>query len=288
MSILQGHIDAELPDFLRKKAKAALPKIDLELLGFYKNSEYGDKNFAERLLEIHDAGILFFEVPTRYIIDDYTTTRHFSLERIEKLNKNYKKYEYLLDSADVIILYHATSTAKDAEIKKNGLQPPANTGTALTHPEKNREAYIRHLGEERFELFKKSYEESRQFSVYFSTANGEMFTNADASAYMELAVEKFGGDERLYRCIVPKDMLLPDEDAKGSNTWIESINELNSAKINGGLNPEEVFIVEEKSYPFRMDEKSPTALELEGLFRSNYQRLNLYLTENPIGNILSA
>ncbi len=285
LSFLQKHIDAELPDVLRKKAKEALPKIDLELIDFYKNSEYGDKKFAERLRDVSDAGTLFFEVPTIDVIDDYTTTRHFNMERSKKLNKTYKIYEYFLDSADVIIVYHATSTAKDAEIKKNGLQPPARTGS-IPDPELRREEIIKRCGIEKFECFKKSYEESRKFSVYFSTANNEMFTNGDASAYMERAVEKFGGDERLYRCIVPKDMLLPDEDAKGSNTWIESINELNSAKINGWLNPEDIFVVEEKSYPFRRDEKSPTALELEGLFRSNYQRLNLYLAENPIESIL--
>ncbi len=281
----QNRLDAKIPEFLKEIAKEALPKIDLELINFYENNKYGDKAFAECLSELYDSKMLFFEISTEWPIDDYTTPKHFRMGMGKKINENHRKYEYFLDSADVIILYHATSTVFDSKIKTNGLQPPVKTGI-IPDPELRREEIIERLGIEKFEHFKKSYEESRKFSVYLSTGNGEMFTNGDVYNYMERTVEKFGGNGRIYRCVVPKKILLPDEDAKDAKDWIDSINLMNSAKINGGIDKEGIFVVEEKSYPFRRDEKSPTALEIEGLFRSNYHSINLYLAENPIEQIL--
>ena len=147
----------------------------------------------------------------------------------------------------------------------------------------------KYIGKEKFERLKASVEKYRLNSVYFSIARGnikegmDIFTNGYVEGYMERAVKMWGGDERLYRCIVPTRHLLPDEDAKDAKDFVDSIYIMASAKING-RQAADIFRVKGDKVPMYIN-RCPSASRLKEFMDSEELLHKEYFRQNPIEHI---
>lgn len=293
LSAVQEYIDANIPLFLERNAEELLPKITSELIDFYQsNGEHGNSFLAERIQEMSDEGKMVFEFPLYYLPRGvkYYSPKYFN--RKTKLEWSYYDYRDFAEIADAVILYHGTSSVFEGDIKRNGLCPPDITDEHLIYSEDYKAGFIERNGIQKYKEFVKSYEDSRKYSVYFSTARldtlrGGPPQNGDVEGYMERAKMNWGGNEKLYICIVPTDRLVPDEDAKTVREWIESIFVMNSAKINGCLEPEYVFPVKNNLVP-RLTSKSETLKYTQKKFNETNTILDTYLSENPIEKLVAA
>lgn len=215
-------------------------------------------------------------------------TKHFTNKKISDYNRKSYDFRPVLESADYIILYHGTSNVFDELIEKQGICPPSTTGNDIIS--KYKQYLNSDMEKEKFERLRQSIENNRMDSVYFSIGRGNikegqtMFTNGDVKSYMERAVEMWGGDERLYRCIVETKYLLPDEDAGNVKDFLGSLCIMGSAKINGNQT-DHVFRVKDNKVPDFVN-RCPSALRLQELMDNSEYLHKEYFRQNPIYNII--
>ena len=284
------NIKKEIPVFLKRNAEEFLLKINSEIINFYQNDKhYNNNGLAQRIQEMNNEGKIIFEYPLYDSATSFWYVPKYFSKKIKEPKPVYYDYRDFAEIADAIILYHGTSNIFDENIK-NGLQPPVATKNELIVLE-DYENYLRDdITPEELEKFRESYEATRKYSVYFSTARLSsidqkgIFTNGDVDEYMMRAERKYGGEGKLYVCIVPTDRLLPDEDAGKTKDWIESIYKMNSAKIDGGLEKENVFCVKNNNIPHHTIDGGTLRKVQERLFE-NKTILKTYLSENPLSNL---
>ena len=217
---VHSYFIADLPRFTRELEMSTLKQVNHELIDFYNDSgAEGEQNLAKNIRKINDDGKLVFEFHEKNSIGDFEKQTQYFTDK-KRFDYGREKYDFrpILESADYIILYHGTSSVFDELIEKQGICPPSMTGNDIIS---KYEQYLdKNMGAEKFERLMQSIENDRLDSVYLSLARGNikegqrMFTNGDVKGYMERAVEMWGGDERLYRCIVKTKHLLPDDNKR--------------------------------------------------------------------------
>jgi len=276
-----------LPTFITELEISTLIKINQELIDFYKEE---DKALSDRIRQLNENRKMVFEFHDKDSIGFFGEhTKHFR----DKKKINYKKERYnfrrMLKSADYLIIYHGTSSVFDEVIEEQGICPPSMTGNENDIISKYKQYLDGHMDKEKFERLKESIEKNRLGSVYFSIARGniregmDIFTNGDVKAYMERAVKMWGGNERLYRCIVPTRKLLPDEDAKGAKDFVDSIYLMASAKIKGRQTTD-IFRVKGGKVPLYVN-RCPSSSRFQELMDSEELLHKEYFRQNPIENI---
>lgn len=291
LSLVQRHVESDIPAFLKRTAEGLLPNINTEVGEFYQNDErYGNSGLAQRIQEMNDNGKILFEYPLYDSATSFFYCPKYFPYQIRESEWTYYDYRDFAEMADAIILYHATTNVFDENIRKNGFQPPVDTRNELLWLKDCKKYLAEETDTEATEKFSKSYISTRKYSVYFSTARSSaikqdiLYTNGEVEEYMERAERIYGGKGRLYLCIVPTDRLLPDEDAGGAKDWVESIYKMNSVKIDGCLEKENVFPVKNNELPnHRFNSK--TLHDVQKRFYETRTILRTYLSENPLDKI---
>ena len=282
---------ADLPRFIRELEMSTLIQVNHELIDFYNDSgAEGETNLAKRIRKLNEDGRLVFEFHEKNSIGVFEKQTQYFTDK-KRFNHNRKNYDFrpILESADYIILYHGTSNVFDELIEKQGICPPSMTGHDVIS--KYEKQYLdNHEDYEKFERLRQSIENDRQDSVYFSLARGNIkqgqniLTNGDVKTHMEKAVKWWGGDERLYRCLVKTKHLLPDEDAKEAKDFLESIYTMGSAKIKGNQT-DHIFRVKDDEVPVFVN-RSPSALRFQELMDNSECLHKEYFRQNPVKNII--
>ena len=289
---VHSYFIADLPRFTRELEMSTLIQVNHELIDFYGDSgAEGEKNLAEKIHKLNDDGKLVFEFHEKDSIGAFEKhTQYFTDKKRFDYDSDREKYDFrsILESADYIILYHGTSSVFDRFIEKQGICPPSMTGHDIIS---KYEQYLEdHLNHGNFEKLRQSIKNDRLDFVYFSIGRGNikegqsMFTNGDVKSYMGRAVEMWGGDERLYRCIVETKYLLPDDDAKEAKDFLESIYIMGSAKIQGNQTSH-IFRVKDDIVPVFVN-RSPSASRLQELMDYPVCLHKEYFRQNPVKNII--
>ncbi|MEA3514202.1 MAG: hypothetical protein U9R34_01895 [Nanoarchaeota archaeon] len=288
---VHSYFIADLPGFTRELEMSILIQVNRELIDFYSDSgAEGEKDLAARIRKLNDDGKLVFEFHEKDSIGVFEKhTQYFTDKKRFDYDRERYDFRSILESSDYLILYHGTSSVFDELIEKQGICPPSMTGYDIIS---KYEQYLdKNMEGEKFERLRQSIENNRMDSVYFSIGRGNikegqtMFTNGDVKSYMERAVEMWGGDERLYRCIVKTKHLLPDEDAKEAKNFLESMYIMGSAKIKGNQTSH-IFRVKDDIVPVFVN-RSPSASRLQELMNYPVCLHKEYFRQNPIKSIES-
>lgn len=294
---VQENIETDIPRFLDKKEREALPKINAELIEFYDKHRDGDKGVAELIRRLNNRCKFVFEFPMQDSASFLQETS-WPITKDRPIGDINYDFRGLAQKADYMIMYHGTCTRFDAAVEQDGLQPPSSTGLDYNKMLEHIKGLIlnkfeEHEAEERFAEFKATFEKSRKDSVYISTARSAnlkgdrfLYTNGEVHGFMARAIELFGGDMRAYRCIAETSRLLPDEDVPAAKDWIESVYDMNSARVVGGIQPDHVFNVKDNCINEHAV-KSETALAIQKIFNNEHEMFKAYIKENP-GVIQSA